>query len=39
MQEYVVNNTNQEETTPEGLIEEANLLLSAEPKKANEETE
>lgn len=37
MQEYVVNNTNQEETTEEGLIEEANLLLSAEPKKANEE--
>ena len=39
MQEYVVNNAAQEETTPEGLIEEANLLLSAEPKKANEETE
>lgn len=39
MQEYVVNNTNERETTEEGLIEEANLLLSAEPKKANEETE
>lgn len=35
MQEYVVNNNVQEETTPEGLIEEANLLLDTEPKKAN----
>lgn len=33
-QEYVVNNAIREETTPEGLIEEANLLLDTEPKKA-----
>lgn len=34
-QEFVVNNSMQEETTPEGLMEEANLLLETEPKKAN----
>lgn len=34
-QEFVVNNTLQEETTPEALIEEANLLFEEEPKKAN----
>ena len=38
-QEFVVNNTMQEESTPEGLMQEADLLLSAEPKKANVETE
>lgn len=38
-QEFVLNNTVQDETTPEGLMEEANLLLEAEPKKANVETE
>ena len=34
-QEFVVNNNVQEESTPEALIEEANLLLEGEPKMAN----
>ena len=34
-QEFVVNNNVQEETTPESLIEEANLLFDNEPKMAN----
>lgn len=34
-QEFVVNNQVAEETTPESLMEEADLLLSADPKKAN----
>jgi len=34
-QEFVVNNTVQEEATPEALMQEAQLLLDAEPKKAN----
>ena len=34
-QEFVVNNSVQEETSPEALIEEANLLFAEEPKKAN----
>ena len=34
-QEFVVNNAVQEETSPETLIEEANLLFAEEPKKAN----
>lgn len=36
-QEYVVNNQVQEDVAPEKLIEEANLLLGTEPKKANVE--
>jgi len=38
-QEFIVNNTLQEETTPESLIEEANLLFETDPKQANIETE
>lgn len=34
-QEFVVNNAVQEESSPETLIEEANLLFDKEPKKAN----
>lgn len=34
-QEYVVNNAIQEESTPDELVAEANLLLETEPKKAN----
>lgn len=37
-QEFVVNNSVQEEATPEALIEEANLLFDKEPKLANIET-
>ena len=38
-QEFVVNNAVQEETSPETLIEEANLLFAEEPKMANVEIE
>ena len=34
-QEFVVNNNNQEESSPEALIEEANLLFDGETKTAN----
>ena len=34
-QEFVVNNDVREETTPEALMQEAQLLLEGEPKKAN----
>lgn len=37
-QEFVVNNTVQEESTPETLIEEANLLFETPPKTANIES-
>ena len=38
-QEFVVNNNIQEESTPESLIEEANLLFDTEPKTANIDVE
>lgn len=34
-QEFVVNNNNQEESSPEALIEEANLLFDGDVKTAN----
>ena len=37
-QEFVVNNNIQEESSPETLIEEANLLFDKEPKMANIES-
>ena len=34
-QEFVVNNDVREEASPEALMQEAQLLLEGEPKKAN----